>query len=112
MGRSSPPPLSELRRGSLRQPQTAGEGWYREGESHPPEEVYEAALCTLVEFPAIEIGLPSRSSKRHQCGAPSLRFGAAALLFERRLVESVGNAPTSDCLQGKCIACLPRPLNC
>src|SRR5208283_4096621 len=25
------------------------------------------------------------------------------------LVESVGNAPTSTCLQGKCIACLPRP---
>jgi hypothetical protein len=27
----------------------------------------------------------------------------------QRLVESVGNAPTSACLQGKCIACLPRP---
>jgi hypothetical protein len=26
-----------------------------------------------------------------------------------KLVESVGNAPTSTCLQGKCIACLPRP---
>ena len=26
------------------------------------------------------------------------------------MVESVGNAPTSACLQGKCIACLPRPL--
>ena len=26
------------------------------------------------------------------------------------MVESVGNAPTSTCLQGKCIACLPRPL--
>src|SRR3989442_1282410 len=25
------------------------------------------------------------------------------------MVESVGNAPTSACLQGKCIACLPRP---
>ena len=25
------------------------------------------------------------------------------------MVESVGNAPTSTCLQGKCIACLPRP---
>ena len=24
-------------------------------------------------------------------------------------VESVGNAPTSACLQSKCIACLPRP---
>ena len=24
-------------------------------------------------------------------------------------MESVGNAPTSACLQGKCIACLPRP---
>ena len=26
-----------------------------------------------------------------------------------KMVESVGNAPTSTCLQGKCIACLPRP---
>ena len=26
-----------------------------------------------------------------------------------KLVESVGNVPTSTCLQGKCIACLPRP---
>jgi len=24
-------------------------------------------------------------------------------------VESAGNAPASPCLQGKCIACLPRP---
>jgi len=28
---------------------------------------------------------------------------------KRRMVESVGNAPTSTCLQGRCIACLPRP---
>ena len=27
----------------------------REWESHPPEEVYEASLCALVEFPAVEI---------------------------------------------------------
>ena len=26
-----------------------------------------------------------------------------------KLVESVGNAPTLTCLQGRCIACLPRP---
>jgi hypothetical protein len=26
-----------------------------------------------------------------------------------KLVEPAGNAPTSTCLQGKCIACLPRP---
>ncbi len=25
------------------------------------------------------------------------------------MVESAGNAPASPCLQGKCIACLPRP---
>lgn len=25
------------------------------------------------------------------------------------MVESVGNAPTSACLQSRCIACLPRP---
>ena len=30
--------------------------WSREWESHPPEEVYEASLCALVEFPAVEIG--------------------------------------------------------
>ena len=28
-----------------------------------------------------------------------------------KLVESVGNAPTSTCLQSRCIACLPRPQN-
>ena len=28
-----------------------------------------------------------------------------------KLVESVGNAPTSTCLQSRCIACLPRPRN-
>src|SRR5437667_12817563 len=28
-----------------------------------------------------------------------------------KLVESVGNAPTSACLQSRCIACLPRPQN-
>ena len=25
------------------------------------------------------------------------------------MVESAGNAPASACLQGRCIACLPRP---
>jgi len=30
--------------------------WLRGWESHPPEEVYEASLCALVEFPAVEIG--------------------------------------------------------
>jgi len=32
--------------------------WFmvREWESHPPEEVYEASLCSLVEFPAVKIG--------------------------------------------------------
>src|SRR5215472_9197206 len=30
--------------------------------------------------------------------------------FPHEMVESVGNAPTSACLQGKCIPCLPRPL--
>ncbi len=29
--------------------------WLREWESHPPEEVYEASLCTLVEFPAMKL---------------------------------------------------------
>ena len=28
--------------------------WLRGWESHPPEEVYEASLCTLVEFPAMK----------------------------------------------------------
>ena len=35
---------------------TSLENWEREWESHPPEEVYEASLCALVEFPAVEIG--------------------------------------------------------
>jgi len=30
--------------------------WLRGWESHPPEEVYEASLCALVEFPAVEVG--------------------------------------------------------
>ena len=38
-----------------------------------------------------------------------MKWLAEPQLEERRLVESVGNAPTSACLQGKCIACLPRP---
>jgi hypothetical protein len=28
---------------------------------------------------------------------------------KRRMVESVGSAPTSTCLQSRCITCLPRP---
>ena len=39
-------------------------------------------------------GLPSRSPERSG---------------GRRLVESAGNAPAWACLQGRCIACLPRP---
>src|SRR2546430_10271193 len=35
---------------------TSLKSWEREWESHPPEEVYEASLCALVEFPAVEIG--------------------------------------------------------
>src|SRR5206468_9848756 len=31
---------------------TSHGSWEREWESHPPEEVYEASLCALVEFPA------------------------------------------------------------
>ena len=31
----------------------ASRKWLREWESHPPEEVYEASLCALVEFPAV-----------------------------------------------------------
>jgi hypothetical protein len=30
--------------------------WLRGWESHPPEEVYEASLCALVEFPAVQTG--------------------------------------------------------
>ena len=30
---------------------------WREWELHPPEEVYEASLCALVEFPAIKNGV-------------------------------------------------------
>jgi hypothetical protein len=35
------------------QPDHFPENWEREWESHPPEEVYEASLCALVEFPAV-----------------------------------------------------------
>src|SRR5205814_9832352 len=31
------------------------------------------------------------------------------ILLAVKLVESVGNAPTSTCLRGRCIPCLPRP---
>ena|SRR5439155_5457534 len=29
---------------------------------------------------------------------------------QSKMVESVGSAPTSTCLQGRCITCLPRPM--
>ena len=33
---------------------TSLRNWWREWESHPPEEVYEAPLFTSVEFPAAQ----------------------------------------------------------
>ena len=33
--------------------------WLRGQESHLPDEVYEASLCTLVEFPAIKWWSPA-----------------------------------------------------
>ena len=68
--------------------------------------------------PRSEIGQPSRSTER--CWTTSdppafvlADYGVAAfrspLRSERRLVESMGIAPISTCLQGRCITCLPRP---
>jgi len=53
--------------------------WWREWESHPPEEVYEASLCALVEFPATKWWRPA------------------------------GNAPAWSCLQGRRLTYRPRP---
>ena len=53
--------------------------WYREWESHPPEEVYEASLCILGVFPAVEIRGPG------------------------------GYAPAGAWLQGKSITCRHDP---
>src|SRR5882672_5451976 len=44
--------------------------------------------------------IPDESGSVHWSSFPQLK-----------LVESVGNAPTSTCLQSRCIACLPRPQN-
>lgn len=85
-----------------------GEGWLREWESHPPEEVYEASLCTLVEFPAAKVCF-DEPNLAMRAASPALHFSALAPLFGQKLVVSVGNAPRWSCLQGKCIACLPRP---
>src|SRR5205085_1273761 len=41
--------------------------------------------------------------------AELMRLARISFSPQLKLVESVGNAPTSACLQGKCIACLPRP---
>ena len=34
--------------------------WSREWESHPPAQVYEACLCSLVEFPAVKLACHSK----------------------------------------------------
>ena len=65
--------------------------------------------------PRSETGLPSRSplvrSRRPACVLGGLRRGSLRQLLRRgrRLVESEGSAPTSTCLHGRCITCLPRP---
>ena len=42
-----------------RQPDRFLKNWLREWESHLPDEVYEASLCTLVEFPAMKWWSPA-----------------------------------------------------
>src|SRR5437870_4377246 len=51
---SSLPALFSDTRFTVGQPDHFPGIWVREWESHPPEEVYEASLCSLVEFPAIK----------------------------------------------------------
>ena len=67
--------------------------WLREWESHPPEEVYEASLCALVEFPAIKnevrrVTLPLNTACKAGAslfshGPGNLRFTIVDLRFGR-----------------------------
>ena len=41
--------------------------------------------------------------------AELMRLASESHSPRSEMVESAGNAPASACLQGKCIACLPRP---
>ncbi len=80
---------------------------------HPPGGVYEAPLCALVEFPAVNIAdFELAFADGLQSGVPdqsviTIRNPKSPI---EKVVESAGNAPASACLQGRCIACLPRPL--
>ena len=81
--------------------------WLRGWESHPPEEVYEASLCALVEFPAVLKNEDERWIIEDGPAGISI-FNLPFSILAVKLVESAGNAPALACLQGKCIACLPR----
>ena len=52
---------------------------------------------------------PQRDGGRCTHGGKAYEAHLNLILPAVKLVESVGNAPTSTCLQGRCIACLPRP---
>jgi hypothetical protein len=48
--------------------------WWREWESHPPEEVYEASLCALVEFPAVKLAFNKEQTPLGDLFDPNPRF--------------------------------------
>jgi len=66
----------------------------------------------LVEFPAVNIAdFELAFADGLQSGVPdqsviTIRNPKSPI---EKVVESAGNAPASACLQGRCIACLPRP---
>ena len=69
-------------------------------------------FCFLTPDYRQEIGsLPGIGSGGGSCthGGKAYEAHLNLILPAVKLVESVGNAPTSTCLQGRCIACLPRP---
>ena len=67
----------------------------------PAQAVYRRAIGSL----------PVNGSGGGSCthGGKAYEAHLNLILLAVKLVESVGNAPTSTCLQGRCIPCLPRP---
>ena len=67
----------------------------------PAQAVYRQAIGSL----------PVNGSGGGSCthGGEAYEAHLNLILPAVELVESAGNAPTSTCLQGRCILCLPRP---
>lgn len=68
------------------------QNWSRGWESHPPEGVYEAPLCALVEFPAVKSGGGRRVTLPL---TPVCRTGASLFCHapEMKLASRPGAAP-------------------